>query len=255
MKRKRPPLKGKLIVVTRSASGSAEWQKHFADLGAKTYAFPTIQTLPQAPDARTLRIMKRICDFDRVVVTSAEGVNAMTALIGRPDIKIPPSRVRALAVLGSGTEKIARTAGYRNIFRPSSADAMALGWELKFERGARLLFLRSTIASHALPNILAARGARVTDVPVYRTVPVRGPDERFSKLLKDGAVDFLVFASPSAVRGFFVRVKDKTLQKEAREVPAVAIGPRVAGTLEKHGFKDVRTAAEPTMKEMANAMI
>ena len=61
---------------------------------------------------------------------------------------------------------------------------MALGWELDFEKGARILFLRSAIASHALPNILAARGARVTDVPVYRTISIREPDERFFRIIK-----------------------------------------------------------------------
>ena len=68
-------------------------------------------------------------------------------------------------------------------------------------------------------------------------------------------MDFLTFASPSAVRGFFMRVKDKKLQKKARDITAVAIGPRVAATLKKYGFKDVRTASEPTMKGMADAMI
>lgn len=255
MTQKRKPLTGKRIVSTRSAPGNAEWQRYFKALGATTYSFPTIAIAPLEPDARTLRTIKRIADFDWVVVTSAEGLKAMTALIGRADVKIPVNRVKALAVMGSETKKMARTMGYRNVFQPSAADTMALGWELDFKKGARLLFLRSAIASHALPNILAARGARVTDVPVYRTIAIREPDERFFKLLKDGEVDFLTFGSPSAVRGFFARVKDKKLQKVARSVTALAIGPRVAATLEKHGFTDVRTAAGPTMKEMAKIMI
>jgi uroporphyrinogen III methyltransferase/synthase len=255
MKLKQRSLKGKLIVTTRSASANKDWQKYFKGLGATIYSFPTIQIAPLKPDTRTLTIMKRIADFEWVVVTSMEGLRAGTELIERPDIHISPGRIKALAVTGFGTKKMAQVMGYQNVFQPSSADTMALGWELDFRKGARILFLKSAIASHILPNILAARGARVTDVPVYRTISIREPDEKFFKLLEDGAADFLAFASPSAVRGFFVRVKDKKLQKKAQGIAAVAIGPRVAASLKKYGFKDVRTASEATMKGVAEAMI
>jgi uroporphyrinogen-III synthase len=248
-------IKGKRIVTTRSASGSGEWQKYFISLGARVYSFPTITFASQEPDARTLTIVKRIAEFDWVVVTSAEGLKAMRALLDRADIKTPPRRIKALAVLGGETKKMARAMGYRNVFQPSSADIMALGWELDFKKGARILFLKSTLASHALPDILAARGARVTDIAIYRTIAIREPDKKLFAMLQNDRVDFLIFASPSAVRAFFVRVRDKKLRRKALDVSAIAIGPRVAATLRKYGFGKVRTATEPTMKAVAEAMI
>ena len=88
-------------------------------------------------------------------------------------------------------------------------------------------------------------------MPSSERSSIRVPDENFFELLKKDEVDFLTFASPSAVRGFFVRVKDGKLQRKARDITTIAVGPRVERTLKKYGFKDVRTATEPTVKAVS----
>lgn len=242
---KRAPLKGKLVVITRSAPGGAAWGKYFSSLGANVYRFPTIRTVPIAADRTAIRILEHLHEFDWVVATSRKGLHALR---GYPKGAVP------LAVLGAETAKAARAMGYRTIFKPSIASGAALARELKLRKGASVLFLKSSIASRALPTILAARGAKITELPAYRTLPVTDPDGRFSRLLEKGSVDAIIFASPSAVRGFFARVDEKLFSK-ARRTPAVAIGPRTAAALKRHGFTRIRTAQEPTPKGIAAAMI
>jgi uroporphyrinogen-III synthase len=245
MKRKKLPLKGKFIVITRSVGGSHSWQEYFKRLGATLYCFPTIEIVPIKSNPTLTMALEHISDFDWVVATSIEGLRT---------IATRPRGTSSLAVLGGEAEKIARAMGYQNIFRPSTATSTALARELKVSKRSSVLFLRSTIASRVIPKILTARGARVMDLPAYRTATLKNPDRRFSKILEKGVVDYITFASPSAVRGFSHRL-EKKFHKKALDLPTIAIGPSVAKALKKAGFRHIRIASEPTAKGMADAMI
>jgi len=248
-------LKGKRIIITRSASGSALWKKYFIARGAVVYCFPTIEKNTVQLNKKIISTLRELERFDRVVITSIEALRALHSLVEKSGIDVPPKRFPPLAVTGTETARAARAMGYRVDFQPSIANATALAWELPLKGYASgVLFLRSTIASRKIHEILTARGAKVVDRPVYRTVSIKKPDLDFSKLLDGGLIDYFTFASPSAVRGFFVRL-DKKFHKKALAIPVVAIGPKVLKTLKKAGFKTIRVAAEPTPKGMAEAVI
>ncbi len=244
----------KRIVLTRSASGNRAWKDYFVARGFYVYLFPTIEMIPVKPSAKVIDVLKNIDAFDWVIITSIEALRAAQTIAKQSDINLSAHHIRSLGVLGKETAVAARAMGYRVAFRPPRPMSETLAQELPLAKKSSVLFLRSTIASRTIPNVLTKRGAKVTDLAVYRTVSVGTSDLRFERLLKEGAIHYLTFASPSAVQGFFKRIDGK-ISKKALAIPVVAIGPTVAKTLKKWGFKDIHVANDPNPKSMAEAMV
>lgn len=243
-------LAGKTIVVTRSVRGNLAWKKYLKDRGADVYEFPTITIMPVEPTAELVRALRNLADFDWIVFTSAAGLHAMRTVAKKAAIDISPERVPPLTVVGPATAAAARKMGYQIAFMPTTANSNKLGHELTMdEKGESILLLRSDIASKELPEHLAEHGAKVTDLPIYRTVFIHDQDPAFEKLIAVGKIDFLIFASPSAVKGFCARISNSEILKAAKKIPTIALGPGVQKTLLEIGFKNVQTTKEPTIED------
>lgn len=244
----------KQIVLTRSVAGNRDWKDYFAAHGFHVYSFPTIEIMPIKPNKVVMDALKNIGTFDWVVITSIEALRTAQAIAKQSGRTLSPRRIRSLGVLGKETMVAARAMGYRVAFRPSRPESAALAEELPLAKKSSVLFLRGSIASRTPINILTGRDVKVKDLVVYRTMLLKDPDPRLSRLLKIGTIDYLTFASPSAIRGFLKRVP-KSLHKKSFAIPTVAIGPRVARALKGVGFRDVRVASDPSVKGIAEAMI
>jgi uroporphyrinogen-III synthase len=240
-------LKGKLVVITRSAEGSEAWIKYLKSHGAIPYSFPTIEIVPADITPVIENALKNISDFDWVIFTSAAGVRSMKLLAEKYGIDLSPRRMPKIAAIGIATAAAAKRVGYRVAFKPSESNGVALGYELEPVNEKSILLLRTAIASHDILKILEVRGGKITDLSLYKTIYRRDPDLKFGKLLENGKIDFLTFASPSAVRGFFQRVP-KNLISKSKEIPSIAIGEKVAEVLKKAGFKNIKISEKPTIK-------
>lgn len=248
-------LKGKLIVLTRSAEGSAPWKKYLEKQGAKVYFFPTIEIVPVKLTPKIKNTLKNIADFDWVVFTSAAGVRSKEELAKKLKINVSTAQMPKVAVLGDATAAAASAMGYKAAFQPSTPGSAALAFELEPVRGRSVLLLRSALAARDMHDVLTARGAHVTDLAIYKTLYRRDPDPKFLKLLESGRIDFLTFASPSAVRGFFQRLRfQKKFIERARVLPTLAIGPSVAVILKKAGFKNIRVAEVPGIEGISETV-
>lgn len=253
-------IKGKLIVLTRSVAGNRAWRGHFEQRGASVYSFPTIEVQAVEPTPELVDVLQRIDEFDWVIFTSAMGPRFFKSIAERLDIDVSPERMPPIAVIGERTAAALKKLGYRVAFQPRVAASKNLARELgdfnkrKQIKGSSILLLRSEIATPELPKKLAALGGRVTDLAVYETLPVRGSDPEFEKLLERGKIDFLTFASPSAVRGFLGRVPAR-LHKLALALPAITLGGYTASALSKAGFQDIQTAQKSSIQAMAAIML
>ncbi len=250
-------MQGKLVVLTRSAAGNRAWQRHFERLGASLYRFPTIEVVPVEPSPELTDILRRIDEFDWVIFTSAMGPHFFKSIIEKLSIDISPETMPPIAVIGERTAMAVKKIGYRVTFQPRLAASKNLAQELgdfKPIKGSAILLLRSAIAEPDFPKKLGALGGRVTDRAIYQTILVREPDPEFEKLLEQGKIDFLTFASPSAVRGFLGRVPS-TLQEIAMRLPAIALGRNIANALRSAGFKHIIITKEATMKAMLEALL
>lgn len=242
-------LKGKHIVITRSASASGDWEKYLEQRGAIIYSFPMIATAVARPTLKLRHAFLHLENFAWIIFTSAAGVQSFKELIKNLHIVTSIDRMPSFAVIGQVTAAAVRAIGYPVAFVPSKPDSATLAKELApFQ--SPILLLRTNIASKELPRALRIRGASVVDIPVYKTTIIRKSNPLLSKLLVNKKIDYLLFASRSSVRGFTAQIKGDAM-KVARNVTAVALSENIAKVLKRGGFRDIRVVSESSFQGVA----
>ena len=218
-------------------------------MGVRTHAIATFETIPRASRA----LEKALCDaetFDWLVLTSSTSVRILAA---RRDWNVLHTRIPRVAVVGATTAKVAREAGMKVGFVPSDADGLALAKGLLDAYSKKVLLLRAKIGSDQVVETLTERGAHVTDIALYDTKILKGRDARLEKILADKRAKSIMFASPSAVRGFSGRISKSAL-KYSQTLPVLAIGLATAETARKSGFKNVAIPRPFTLRKIVRTL-
>lgn len=238
-------LHGKLVVITRSPKGSKQWERLLRKRGANVYNLPTIAMSPLALTPTLTAELQAIATYDWLVFTSANGLYYLQSFLNQLGLDSRPIAWPKIAVIAEQTAKAVRAAGLKASFQPSVPTSQTLAEELEPVEGKRVLLLRTTLATRDLAEQLKKRGAVVTDQAIYQTSFVTEEAREFSGLLKAGSIDFLTFASSSAVMGLQKRLNHSDLEI-VRSLPVVAIGESVANALRDIHFADVHIADQPT---------
>jgi uroporphyrinogen-III synthase len=287
-------LAGKRVVNTRAVHQAGELDELLRDRGAIPLAYPCIAI---EPPADTAELDKAIADFragrfDWLAITSANSVQAIAKRAGRlpsaPTSRphaFPPPRHK-VAVVGPGTAEAAlRELGLMADVVPHTYRAIDLAAAIPVEPGQRVLIPQSEIAAPDLAEELTAKGAIVTTVTAYRTVTGSGGVD-LPALLARNEVDAIVFASSSAVDGFFARLagraetptpgpspasrrgeivgpgptpvkrergEDCQLTSHVSRLTTVCIGPNTAGTARSYGLTPI-VPAEQTLTGIIDAL-
>jgi len=100
--------------------------------------------------------------------------------------------------------------------------------------------------------LLEQAKAKVDDVAVYSTLAVKGEYEQLIRDIAAGAIDWVTFASPSAVRGFFEQIPDDLVNSS--DVKVASIGPVTSDELKNFGIKVNVQATEHTIDGLLAAM-
>jgi uroporphyrinogen-III synthase len=220
------------VLVTRPAGRADLLVRALERMGYRVHAVPTVATEPVAFDAQSLG------SFDWVVITSAQGVHAMTRMPTGP----------RFAAVGEKTAGALRGRSVQLDHVPPIASGASLGETLPDVSGKRVALVRASAAGSDLPERLRARGAVVEEVTAYRTI--EGPHGSMAGIrvaLDDPALAAAVFASGSAIRGFLALGGTNRLA-------AVTIGPRTSGTAREHGFRVIAEADERSAESLAAAV-
>jgi uroporphyrinogen III methyltransferase/synthase len=121
--------------------------------------------------------------------------------------------------------------------------------------GSQMLIPRAAIARDVLPRALAARGARVDVVEVYRTVlPAGGLEPDAWRLLEQRAIDVVTFTSSSTVTNFALLISETDLLQRLRDVVIACIGPITADTAQTYGLTPAIISREYTIPALARAI-
>lgn len=233
-------LRGIAVLLTREPEDNRALADLLRARGAETLELPCVRSEPLAELAPLARTIRALGPEDRLVLTSPRGVDAVLRVVRADEIRAPISAV------GPATARRLAEAGLRAEVASQPATGVALGRELPIPRG-RILLARADRASGDLPEVLRGRGARVEEVVAYRTIAqARGDVAGVRDRIAGGGVEVLVFASASAVDGFF----DAVPAEETATARAVAIGPTTAARLLERASIMAAVAEQPTNEEL-----
>ncbi|ADY57379.1 uroporphyrinogen-III C-methyltransferase; uroporphyrinogen-III synthase [Syntrophobotulus glycolicus DSM 8271] len=251
----RRPLFGQTIIVTRASHQAAGLSQAIEELGGEALEFPVIKITEPADSQLLLRAMENLDSLSWLIFTSVNGVEAFFAELGRRGKDIRELAGVKIAAIGPVTQAALTKRGLSVSFVPEEFrnEKIAEGLAGKLIPGERVLLARAQEASGLLPQALAASGADVWDVPVYRTVPGEADKDRLRDLLENKEIDGVTFTSPSTV-SHFLRLLDGKKDLLSK-VKLCSIGPVTSAALQEMGLPVFSEAKEYTVEGLVKAMI
>jgi uroporphyrinogen-III synthase len=235
------PLSGLRVVNTRAVEQAPELDRLLLLRGAIPVAFPCIAIAPPLDCAGLDRELHKLAQgqFDWLLLTSANAVEAVVSRLSGPGALVPPAT--NIGVVGPVTAAAVQNRfGIEPTFEPSVATGAELARTIPIQAGERVLIPSSDLARTDGVEILRNRGAIVTVINAYRTVPGGGGAD-LPQLLSTGEIHALTFCSPSAVARFCERLQPhRDTLGTAQNLPAACIGTSTQAAAKSAGF--VRSA-------------
>lgn len=254
------PLSGRRIVITRAREQAGRFRRLLEEAGAEVIEVPAIQIVPPASWDPLDAAIARLEEFEWVIFTSVNGVESfrqraaqaggdavLAALCRRRVAAIGPATAVALGEWGVSAEVV--PGEYR-----AEGLVERLGGQIR--PGDRVLLPRAAETRDLLVRELARLGARVTEVPAYRTLPARELGATFRRAVGGRPVDAVTFTSSSTVRHFVGMLSEEERLALFRDGTVVAcIGPITAETAADLGLRTSVMPSEYTIPALARAIV
>ncbi|GBD26107.1 Uroporphyrinogen-III C-methyltransferase [bacterium HR30] len=253
----RKPLFGKSIVITRPRPEAERLAALFADLGAEAIVFPTIEIAPPESFAALDAALTRPEEFDWIVFTSANGVQAFMERLRFLKQDIRAWHRARIAAIGPETAKAVEKFALKvdvtaDEFR---AESLALALASHGVAGKRFLLPRAAGARKVLPEQLRSLGAQVVEVEAYRSIVPVAPNAVFvAESLRRGEIDLVTFTSSSTVHHFVKLIRDEQ-GVPLEKLPVACIGPITADTARSYRFDVQVEAQEFTAAGLVRAVV
>ena len=250
------PLIGWRILTTRASKQSGGLARPLRELGAEVTEVPTIEIKPPSSFKALDAGLKGIADYDWLVLTSVNGVEAMVERLKK--LKIPVSRLQHLqiAAIGPATSKALEEQGLRVSVTPEKYVAESVVEALRGKtEGKRVLLVRAKVARDVLPNELRKARAEVDIAEAYETKVPAGAKAKLQKLFSDDTQlpDIVTFTSSSTATNF-LDLLGKENEPMLRAIWLASIGPVTTKTLNAAGFPPAIEAREYTMMGLVLAI-
>lgn len=250
------PLFGKRFLITRPRAQAASFVALLQQQGAETICIPTIEIAPPE-DLRPLDLAVRdIVNFDSLILTSANGVEAFFARLTANQLDLRSLAGVQIIAVGPKTAKAIEQRGLRPDLIPAKYQAEGLIEELLVQgvEGKRFLYPRAEIARTLIIDKLGEAGAEVVAPVAYRTVRPTGKEEMIRHLLTAGELDAICFSSSSTFDNLREMFGDELRQLQGR-AEFFSIGPLTSGTIRKHGFEVALEPEKSTLDDLVAAMV
>jgi uroporphyrinogen III methyltransferase/synthase len=232
------PLFGKTIVITRDRRGNAEFAAKIIQCSGNPIAFPTIKLKPLTSTNQFLQTLAKLSDYDWIVFTSANGVTFFSDVLQRLDKDCRVFASTKIAAIGS------------EIFTSKELGKQLIAFTNL--QNKNVLLLRSELASAELVELLTEAKAQVTETPVYAIEPEKSDCDWLKEKITKAKIDWLTFASPSAVKAFFDQIPTDLVNSGSAKV--ASIGPATSEQLKNLGVRADTEAANHTIDGLLAAI-
>jgi uroporphyrinogen III methyltransferase/synthase len=241
------PLLGRRVVVTRAREQAGPLVEGLRRLGAEPVEVPVVEIAePTDGGAALAAAASGLPTFDWVVLTSANGVDRLLALL-RDSRAFGPCRV---AVVGPATAAALARYNVAADLVPDEAVGEALVDAFPSppaDRPGRVLLAQAADARPVVADGLRAAGWGVEVVEAYRTVPAAlAPDV----VTAARAADAITFTASSTVRAYL-----EAAGADAVPPVVVCIGPVTAATARDAGLAVTAVADPHTVDGLLAALV
>lgn len=232
------PLWGKRVLVTRNREQASQLSSLLTAHGAEPVELPTIEIVETADQAAVDAAIQdlRTSAYGWVVFASPNAIGIFMRHLRLRGLDGRAFGRARIAAVGPGTaEALARESLVADLVPDEyAAEGLAAAFEERVLHGQRILSPRAEGGRDTTIDALAARGALVDDLPLYRAAIPANPDAEGLQRLRDGEIDIVTFASSSAVRNLVAMLGgDATPLRRAR---IAAIGPVTASAVRDAGL-------------------
>src|ERR1700674_2889152 len=199
------PLAGTRILVGRARHQAGSLSASLRSLGASVIEIPFIEIRkPQSYQALD-EALKNIGDYDWLIFTSANGVEAMWELCRKLPLTLRNLKHLQIAAIGPATKKAIVRHGLKVKMVPEEyvAESVVKGLRDKV-KGKRVVLIRAKVARDVIPEELRTAGAEVDVVEAYETVVPEKSRTRLRALMKNAArrPHIATFTSSSTAKNF-----------------------------------------------------
>jgi uroporphyrinogen III methyltransferase/synthase len=255
------PLFGRTVLVTRTRRQASALSRRLAELGAHAIEAPTIEIHPPADWAPVDAALRRLAEFDWLVLTSPNGAAALVERMTALGLDARALAGTKLAAVGPATADALRERFLAPDLLPEAFTTEALGEALVQRLAAdgagggrpRILLARADIATGILPEALRSAGCEVEQVTLYRTVRPGALPADALDALRAGRVSWVTFASSSTVENFLALIEPAGVSLEG--IKLAAIGPVTAETLRSRGLPPAVVARPHTVEALVDALV
>jgi uroporphyrinogen-III synthase len=203
--KKSEPLAGVRVLVGRARQQASALSAELQGLGADVIEIPFIEIRPPRSYQRLDTALKKISEYDWLILTSVNGVEALGARTNELGIQTEKLSHLKVATIGPSTRSAAEKMRLKVAVTPAKYVAESVVDSLREKvQGQRVLLVRAAVARDVIPRELREMGATVEVVEAYETVVPVGSKKKLQSVMKDPAKrpQVITFTSSSTVRNF-----------------------------------------------------
>jgi uroporphyrinogen-III synthase len=199
------PLTGTRILVGRARHQAGSLSASLRSLGAAVTEIPFIEIRKPQSYRPLDDALKNIRNYDWLILTSANGVEAMWERVRKLRITRRKLKHLQIAAIGPATKKVIVKHGFKVKMVPEEyvAESVVKGLRDKVN-GKRVLLVRAKVARDVIPEELRSAGAQVDVVEAYETIVPEKSGVRLRALMRNAArrPHVVTFTSSSTARNF-----------------------------------------------------
>jgi uroporphyrinogen-III synthase len=199
------PLAGTRILVGRARHQAGSLSASLRSLGASVIEIPFIEIRKPQSYRPLDDALKNIRNYDWLILTSANGVEAMWERVRKLRITRRNLKHLQIAAIGPATKKAIVKHGLKVKMVPEEyvAESVVKGLRDKVN-GKRVVLIRAKVARDVIPEELRSAGAQVDVIEAYETVVPEKSRVRLRALMRNAArrPHIVTFTSSSTARNF-----------------------------------------------------
>lgn len=253
------PLANVRILVGRARRQASALSRELQNLGADVIEIPFIEIHPPRSYKALDSALKRISEYEWLILTSVNGVEALANRMKRLRISAKQFAHLRIAAIGPATRSAIEKLGLKASVEPTRYVAESVVESLRDKvEGKQVLLARAKVARDVIPRELRRRGAKVDVVEAYETVLPESSKERLQTLLKNSkrCPHIVTFTSSSTVRNFVELLggRGRPPHPLLHGIQFASIGPVTSATIREFGLALHIEATEFTIPGLARAI-